>query len=365
MWDPAPSKAQFQMWEFQLAAFGAAGLLYWSGNRWRGGHWPQWGGLLDWSGHPEPDIDWAIELGQFFDTWGRTLLANPVNPRAVAYTDFDSRAALDIYPPIPQSRTVFTETFAALHRLGIGVDTINARDAAKVENLKNYEIMLLPAAIALDDPAVVDAIRQFVEWGDTLVVTPFTAYTNRDGILRGDGFAANLAKLTGGLVRTIRWIGSPRNGEKQQLNVQWDSTVMSGTSPAGLDGYIEVLEIQEPETRIIATFESDQSIVNGKPAATIRSIGRGQVIKLGFWPADSSFLTLIDKTTSLTHSLLAAPLPNGTLAVPRTDNSLFLINGTSQPLSFSLKHPAKDRISGRSVESGRTLAPYEVVWLES
>jgi beta-galactosidase len=365
MWDPAPSKAQFHMWDLQLAAFGAAGMLYWSGNRWRGGHWPQWGGLLDWSGRPEPDTEWAAELGQFFNTWGRTLLANPVNARAVAYTDFDSRTALDIYPPIPHSRTVFTETFAALHRLGIGVDTINARDAAKLENLKKYDMLLLPAAIALDDAAVVDAIRQFVEQGGTLVVTPFTGYTNRDGILRGDGFAANLAKVTGGLVRTIRWTGSPKNGEKQQLNVRWNSAAISGTSPVGLDGYIEFLEIQEPETRVIAAFASDQPIVDGKPAATIRSVGRGQVIKLAFWPADSSFITLIDNATPLTHPLLAAPIPDGVLAVPRTDNSLFLMNGTSQPLPFALKHPARDRISGHSIEAARKLAPYEVLWLEA
>jgi beta-galactosidase GanA len=258
---------------------------------------------------------------------------------------------------------VFTEAFAALHRLGIGVDTINARDAAKLENLNKYEMLLLPAATALDDAAVVDAIRQFVEQGGMLVVTPFTGYTNRDGILRGDGFAANLAKLTGGLVRTIRWTGSPKNGEKQQLNVQWNSAAISGTSPVGLDGYIEFLEIQEPETRVIAVFASDQSIVDGKPAATIRSVGRGQVIKLAFCPADSSFITLIDKATPLTHPLLAAPLPDGVLAVPRTDNSMFLMNGTSQSLSFGLKHPAKDRISGQSIEVARKLAPYEVLWL--
>lgn len=364
MWDPAPSKAQFRMWDLQLAAFGAAGMLYWSGNRWRGGHWPQWGGLLDWSGHPEPDAEWAVELGAFFDKWGRTLLTNPVNARAVAYTDFDNRTALDIYPPIPHSRTVFTETFAALHRLGIGVDTINARDAAKLENLKKYEMLLLPAAIALDDPAVVDAIGQFVEQGGTLVVTPFTGYMNRDGILRSDGFGANLAQLTGSLVRTIRWTGSPKNGEKQQLHVRWNGAAMTGSSPVGLDGYLEFLEIQKPETRVIATFASDQAIVDGKPAATIRSVGRGQVIKLAFWPADSSFLTLTEKTTPLTHPLLAAALPDGVLAVPRADHSLFLMNGTSKALPFSLKHSAKDRISGRSIEARRELAPYEVLWLE-
>ncbi len=82
MWDPAPSREQFRMWDLQLAAFGASGMMYWSGNRWRGGHWPHWGGLLDWSGRPEPDVDWAMELGAFFERWGGELLAHPVASHA-------------------------------------------------------------------------------------------------------------------------------------------------------------------------------------------------------------------------------------------------------------------------------------------
>jgi beta-galactosidase len=61
--DPSPSHDQFRMYGLEAAAFGTCGLFYWSGNRWRGGHWPHWGGLLDWSGLPEPDFDWAVELG--------------------------------------------------------------------------------------------------------------------------------------------------------------------------------------------------------------------------------------------------------------------------------------------------------------
>lgn len=365
MWDPAPSKAQFKMFDLQLAAFGAAGMLYWSGNRWRGGHWPQWGGLLDWSGCPEPDAEWAVELGQFFNKWGSTLLAYPVKAQAVAYTDFDSRSVLDIYPPIPNSREVFTDAFAALHRLGIGVDTTNARDAAKLENLRKYEMLLVPAATALDDAAVVEAIGQFAEQGGTVVITPFTGYSNHDGIMRSDGFAANLAKVTGGLVRTIRWVGSPKNGDKPQLNVVWKSDGMTGASPVGLDGYIEMLEVQDPGTKVIAEFQSDQPIIDGRPAATIHSAGRGQVVKLAFWPADASLLTWIAKNTSLPHPLLAVPLPEGALAVPRTDGSVFIMNGSSKAIRIKLNRGAKDRIGGGVIDAEHNLAAYEVLWLEA
>ncbi len=364
MWDPAPSRAQFQMWDLQLAAFGAGGLLYWSGNRWRGGHWPHWGGLMDWSGHPEPDIGWAVDLGAFFEKWGATLLAHPVESRAAVLTDFDNRSALEIYPHIPNSRFVFTDSFAALHRLGIGTDTVNSTQAQQPGNLAKYDLLVLAAATALDYAPAVESMRQYVLQGGTLIVTPFTAYMDRNGVFRGDGFGANLIKLTGGVVRTVRWAGSPGMGDKQQLVVSWSGGLINGRSPVGLDGYMEYFEIQRPDTDIIATFESDQDIVNGKPAATIRRLGRGQVIKLAFWPKDDSFLSLISKSCPSVRNLVAAPLPDGVMAVPRADQSLFLMNATSQPRTCALRSASVDRITKRTVSATVTLNPYEVLWLE-
>jgi len=363
MWDPAPSREQFRMWDLQLAAFGACGMMYWSGNRWRGGHWPHWGGLLDWSGHFEPDVEWAVELGLFFEKWGPTLLAHPVDSRAVVLTDLDNRAALEIYPTVPGSRSVFTDTFAALHRLGIGTDTINTARAEHLENLKKYDLLVLAAATAFDNHAAVESMHQYVLQGGTLIVTPFTAYMDTNGIFRGDGFAANLAALTGVLARTVRWTGSPERGNKQQFSVSWNDP-LSGRSPVALDGYMEYLEITAQDTKIIAVFSSDQRIVDGHAAATLRRLGRGQVIKLGFWPADDSFLTLLTTACPSIRSPLAGLLPDGVLAVPRTDRSLFVINATSRPQPCSFRAPAIDRITRRTISARTTLAPYETLWTE-
>ncbi len=64
---------------------------------------------------------------------------------------------------------------------------------------------------------------------------------------------------------------------------------MSGRSPAGLNGYIEYLEIGGTGTSAIAKFASDQPIVDGKPAAVLSKLGRGQVIKLAFGPPMTLF----------------------------------------------------------------------------
>jgi hypothetical protein len=52
-----------------------------------------------------------------------------VASHAAVLTDFENRAALEIYSDIPNRRSVFTGTFAALHRLGIGTDTVNSTQA--------------------------------------------------------------------------------------------------------------------------------------------------------------------------------------------------------------------------------------------
>ena len=49
---------------------------------------------------------------------------------AVALTDFEQRAALEIYPHIKSSPSVLPQSFDALHRLGIGVDSMNFPKAA-------------------------------------------------------------------------------------------------------------------------------------------------------------------------------------------------------------------------------------------
>jgi beta-galactosidase len=368
--DPSPTREQFLMWGLEAAAFGTCGLIYWSGNRWRGGHWPQWGGLLDWSGHPEPDFEWAVELGKVYEQWGKHLIDNPVKATAVVLTDFDQRVALQIYPHIKSSPTVLPECFDALHRLGIGVDSMNLPAAADPSNLNKYSLVLLPAATALDSPEVTASLREFAQGGGAVVVTPFTSYMDKDGIFRGDGFAANLWELTRCVVRTVRWMGlaSRKNGFGSSMTaamdpeVEWKGEERKGVSPVGLEGYCEFLEV-DSSAETIASFKSAQAILDGRPAATRRRLGRGVVIKLGFWPGDDSLLRLTRQLVPATGSFLAAPAPQGIMAVPHTDGSLFVVNTTGREMTAALARAGADRLSGVRVAGNVTLKPYQVWWL--
>jgi hypothetical protein len=149
-WDAAPVWEQFRMWVLQPVAFRASGLLFWSGNRWHGGHWPHWGGLLDRTGQPEPDFPWGMQMGELFEKWGKKLLEAPVLSSAAILTDFDQRAALQVYPHTASSKQLLGEAFDLLHRLGIGTDTIPLVNVQKKDLLRKYALLVLAADSALD-----------------------------------------------------------------------------------------------------------------------------------------------------------------------------------------------------------------------
>jgi beta-galactosidase GanA len=294
----------------------------------------------------------------------------------VVLTDYDQREALEIYPHISSSFRVLPDCFDALHRLGIGADSMNLATAAAPSNLKKYSLVLVPAATALDDPQVTASLQDFAQGGGVVIITPFTSYTDKDGIFRGDGFAANLRGLMGGLVRTVRWMGSTSSPTREHSfgfgspsmtarmgpEVEWKGGELGGFSSVGLEGYCEFLEV-DSTAETIATFKSRETILEGRPAATEKKIGCGVVVNLGFWPGDDSLLRLIKQLTPDTESFLAGPVPPGVVAVPHTDNSLFVVNTTGQEMPVHLARSGSDRLSGTSVTGNAKLPPYQVWWL--
>ena len=164
------------------------------------------------------------------------------------------------------------------------------------------------------------------------------------------------------MVRTIRWMGPAKNNGGKNEQVEWHGAGLQGTSPVGLEGYCEFMEVST-QAAVIATFKSGQPILDGRPAATLRKLDRGSVIKLAFWPGDDGLLRLLQAAVPGRNAFLAAPAPVGVLAVPRTDHSLFIINTTAKEQTIRLSRPANDRISGKTISGMARLQPYEVFWL--
>jgi beta-galactosidase GanA len=193
---------------------------------------------------------------------------------------------------------------------------------------------------------------------------------DKDGIFRGDGFAANLWELTRCVVRTVRWMGYTgwkAEGDSFSLkspvgaSVEWRDKSLAKSTSVGLEGFCEFLEV-DPAAEIIATFQNDQAILNGRPAAAQRKLGKGSVVKLGFWPEDQGLLRLIAHLVPAPGSILAEPAPEGVVTVPHTDNSMFVVNTAGYEKDIQLARTCTDRLSGAVVEGKTKLQPYQVWW---
>ncbi len=366
IWTPTPSHGQFITWLIEPVAFGANGLLHWSGNRFNAGHWPHWGGMLDWTGKPEPDFLWVEEISAFYKKWSHNLITNTVDAKAAVLTDFDQRAALEVYQHTTSdaSNRLLPEAFDAFHRNGIGVDAINMATAANYQNLKKYKLLVIAAAPGIDGKKLTPALREFVEKGGTLVVTPFTGYQTWDGVFHSSGFAADLKDLTGSFVQTVRLLGDQIKYNKMKRNVKWNPSSWNiDTSGIGMDGFVELLDVS-PGVEVLAHFATDEQIINKLPAATLNKIGNGNVLKLAFWPGNNDFTQVIREVAKTLNPYIRAELPAGVQAVPRTDSSLFIINTLNKNIPISLKKPMTDRITGTPRSTSFELKPHETIWIE-
>jgi beta-galactosidase len=364
IWNAAASHKQFVAWMLHPAAFGASGLLHWSGNRFTGGHWPHWGGILDWRGEPEPDYKWVQEIGAFYKQWGKVLVSTSVKAKAAVITDFEQRAMLDIYPHTPskKSTSLLAEAFDAFHRNGIGVDALHPTRAMQYQNLKNYGIIIIAAAPSLNSSTLLPALKQFVEAGGTLIIAPFTGYQTADGVFRNNGFATDLTELTGTLVKTVRLLGEQKDNSAAP-KVKLVNQGKTRSFKVGMEGFAEIIE-SKPDVQVIGRFRTNEDVMNGLPAITVMKTGKGKAYKLAFWPTNNEFTSLVTAFSPAPNTFLKHPLPAGVQAVPRSDNSLFIINTIGMKVNVALYRPVKDRITKTTRSINFTLQPYELVWLD-
>ncbi len=99
------------------------------------------------------------------------------------------------------------------------------------------------------------------------------------------------------------------------------------------------------------------------PAVTRRKLGKGSVLKLGFWPGDNALMALIGMLAPAPAGFLAKPVPEDVIAVPHTDDSLFVVNTSSSEADVHLARTFDHRLSGATVPTDSKLQPYQVWWL--
>ncbi len=353
-------KDRFFMQNIFPAAFGATGLLYWTGNRIHGSHAPYYGGVVGWNGEPELEYPWVQEVGRFYKKWGEKLIAEPVEAAVAVFTDYDQRAALEVINHIENSNDITVDVFDIFHKMGVGVDALNSEQILKKDKLAQYALIVIPTASIMADTQIVNAFRTYVENGGKLMVSPLTDYLTENGIFQKQ-LGLNIQALTGSKILTTRMFGGPTAVDYRLPYVEMKNSNLAFPT-MDMDGLAEFLSSSDG-VEILAEFKSENTVLEGYPAITRNRIKKGEVIKLAFWPNDEFLFSLMSEV--LDEYLIISEKPSqGIYIVPRSDGSRFIINTSKDKADISLKGTFKNRMDEKVV-SGRTeLKPYQVLWLD-
>lgn len=353
---------KFFMQNIYPAAFGAAGVLYWTGNRIQGTHAPYYGAVVGWGGEPEPEYPWVAEVGAFYKKWGPALLSSTVAAQIGIYTSFDQRSAIQLIEHVKGSPKIVSDCFDAVHRMGYGVDALNDARMKDPAQLKKYSLILLPAATILEDPEIIQSLETYVQQGGRLIITPLTDYITKDALFQ-QTLGGHLASLTGTTVRTTRLFSGSTAVDYEAPTVVWKGMDTLKTSGLQYDGLAEFFSVQD-NAEVVATFNSSETVINQHPAAVKHNLGAGKVLKLAFMPDVQTLASLINQFVPNKQTIIVGLAPEGVHIVPRADKSVFIINTSPSQEKLTLHQVMKDRVTGTAVQTQLLLKAYQVLWLE-
>ncbi len=336
-------------------ASGADGIIFWSGNRWHGGHLPHWGCLINFVGEPEREFAWVAELGAELRALGPAIVAARVAADVAVANDFDQRAALEAYPHVRTADTVMPSTIGALRRIDIGVDSINAVRAGRIAELGWYRAVLLPAAPVLEGDAVCPTREAFVANGGLLVVLPMVAMQSAEVVFVSGGLGGGMATLTGNAAISMRQLGGEPSGEVQAIC--WGDGTRSALAASG---YFEVPVSDPPE--VLARLVHRNAMLDGRAAVTSRTFRRGRVVRLAALPEPDALARCL---SAWLRDACASPLPllpDGVMVVPRTDGPRFVINTTCDQQSIPALASRADRLA-EDPPAPHAIPPVRCHWL--
>ena len=124
----------------------------------------------------------------------------------------------------------------------------------------------------------------------------------------------------------------------------------------------EILALKGAE--VLACYAEDYYA--GQPAAAIHSLGRGHTIYVGTMGDLTLVTQIVNRALRLADISPLAAAPAGVEVTRRTRNGselLFVLNHTSESLSFPLNGAYQERLSGLRHSGTVSLAPYGVLIL--
>lgn len=347
MKQPMPKPGQMRLWTYQAIGHGADYVSYF---RWRTcwqGTEIYWHGLLNYDNLPNRRI---TELKQIHGEIQKLKLAGEkYKARIALFRDYTNEwdGSLDIW----RSHDRFSEMGwnAASQYLHEPMDLVYNTESLTVEDLKKYDLLIVPHASILTE-SMVALWRAYAEQGGTVVFGCRTGYKDEYGrcpMRSTPGLAAELAG-----VKVVDFTPLVKNLDT--VTVQWDDKVLPAPE------FNEILEA-DAGTQVLGCYSGNY--YDGMPALTCRKVGKGAVY---YWGAAWNEETAAGFLKKLGLGECAAEdleLPKE-VELCRRGRYMMLLNYAPQEVEIRVRKPMNNTLTGEKVSGEQKIAAYDVMILE-
>ena len=325
--------------------YGAQGFLAWTFNTHLGGEEQIYFGLLDHDDTPSWKLDELAQVASELQTIEALGFPRPLRPKIAMSYSFESkvlteRRQLSIYYRsryVDQKRNAF-EPF---YRDNIDVAVLNI----STSDLSRYKLLVIAGEYLMDESAV-DAVRNFVNQGGTVIMTAWSAKANETGQWYGTNLPGGLSDVFGLKTNQFYHSGQALTG-----------TLAGETFRTTINSY----EVLEPSTaRVLGNFSN---VDGSPPTATINDYGKGQAIYVAT-TAQPNVLKLLYR--SLYEELGIAPgpdTPEGVVAREVNGRTLY-VNTTAEPVDVAILGQGEGLITGKTWSGTLQLEGYGVDLIE-
>ena len=349
---PTPRPGQLTLWTMQSVAHGADFISYF---RWRTatiGTEIYWHGILDYSGRENRRIaevrDVRDKLKKLSPVAGKPYLA-----RVAIAKDYDNNwdAELDKWHG-RVARASEKALFSAAQRTHTPLDFVYL-DHTTPETLKQYRVLFYPHP-GIMTPERAEMLKRYVAEGGTVVFGCRSAYKDIHGRCVMDKLPGLLADLTGADIPEYSFI-APDAGT---VTLRWGEDTLEAAV------FTDLVEPGEGGTRE-AVYTSDYYAGSG--ALVSRATGSGKAYYYGTAFTESAARTFLEKLGVANPFGDMLELPESCELAVRGDGDrryAFVLNYLKTPAECRILRPARNLLTGETLEGACTLPPYGVMVLE-
>ncbi len=349
-----PEPGEMRQLAYASIARGADSLLFFRWRTARAGAEEYWHGILDHDNVPRRRYREAAQLGAELQRVGPAVIGSSVHVDcAIASAPLEVRAAHQAYHlGLPEVDEPGWHLHSWLVERSHAAGYVHPAD-----DLSQLKLYLIPGWPAFD-PAWVPGLERWVRAGGVLVIGPRTACRDlaTNQVVK-DTLPGCLRQLVGA---TVEEYGKQNCPDERPL------TFRLGTAAVKSERWYELLQ-PDAGTEILASWEGRH--LTGTAAATVRSLGQGQVVYVGTWLTTTVVAGLLPelvRRAGLRPQLPQLPAKVQVVQRRKAGRTLwFLLNHADAPVTIPQPPAGRDLIVDRDVRGPLTLEPYGVAAIQA